>query len=110
MAKFLLKRLFLLAVTIWLLSMIVFAAGQLLPGNLGRAMLGPFADQRAVDALNHEMGTDRPVLVQYTDWVSRFVRGDMGKSYAYRAPVVDFIAPALGNSAKLALVAFFVVV
>jgi peptide/nickel transport system permease protein len=110
MAKFLLKRLFLLLVTIWLLSVIVFAAGQVLPGNLGRAMLGPFADQRAVDALNHEMGTDRPLLVQYGDWIGNFVRGDMGKSYAYRAPVAGFVGTALLHSAKLAFVAFLLVV
>jgi peptide/nickel transport system permease protein len=110
MARFLLKRLFLLLVTIWLLSVIVFAAGQVLPGNLGRAMLGPFADQRAVDALNHEMGTDRPLVVQYVDWIGHFAQGDMGKSYAYRAPVAGFVATALGHSAKLALVAFLMVV
>jgi peptide/nickel transport system permease protein len=110
MARFLLKRVALSAITLWLLSIIVFTAGQVLPGNVGRAMLGPFADQRAVDALNHEMGTDRPLLVQYGDWVSRFVRGDMGRSYAYRAPVAPFVGTALANSAKLAVVAFLLVV
>jgi peptide/nickel transport system permease protein len=110
MARFLLKRVALSAITLWLLSIIVFTAGQVLPGNVGRAMLGPFADQRAVDALNHEMGTDRPLLVQYGDWVSRFVRGDMGRSYAYRAPVAPFVGTALANSAKLAVLAFLLVV
>ena len=88
----------------------MFTAGQVLPGNVGRAMLGPFADQRAVDALNHEMGTDRPLLVQYGDWVARFAQGDMGRSYAYRAPVAPFVGTALANSAKLAAVAFLLVV
>jgi peptide/nickel transport system permease protein len=110
MARFLLKRVALSLITLWLLSVIVFSAGQVLPGNVGRAMLGPFADQRAVDALNHEMGTDRPLLVQYGDWISRFVQGDMGRSYAYRAPVAPFLANALANSAKLAVVAFLMVV
>jgi len=110
MIAFLLKRLGLSLVTLWLLSVMAFAGAQVLPGNLGRAMLGPFADQRAVDALNHEMGTDRPVLVQYADWVSRFVVGDMGKSYAYRTPVAPLVTTALINSAKLALVAFLLVV
>jgi peptide/nickel transport system permease protein len=73
-------------------------------------MLGPFADQRAVDILNHEMGTDRALLVQYGDWISGFVLGDLGWSYAYRAPVAPFIATAVTNSAKLALVAFCLVV
>jgi peptide/nickel transport system permease protein len=107
---FLLKRLGLSLVTLWLLSLMAFAGAQVLPGNIGRAMLGPFADQRAVDALNHEMGTDRPVLVQYADWVSRFVVGDMGQSYAYRTPVAPLLEVALANSAKLALVAFLLVV
>jgi len=82
----------------------------MLPGNVGRAMLGPFADQRAVDILNHEMGTDRPWLIQYGDWVSGFVVGDLGKSYAYRAPVAPFLLTAIENSAKLAAVAFLMVV
>ena len=110
MVRFLLKRALLLVLTVWILSVIVFAAGQVLPGNIGRAMLGPFADQRAVDKLNHEMGTDRPLLVQYTSWVGDFVQGDMGNSYAYRAPVAGFVMTALGHSAKLALVAFLIVV
>jgi peptide/nickel transport system permease protein len=89
---------------------IVFAGAQLLPGNVGRAMLGPLADQRAVDNLNHELGVDRPVLVQYTDWIVHFVQGDMGKSYTYRRPVTEFMFGAMHNSLKLALVAFIMVV
>jgi len=110
MTAFVLKRLGLALITLWLLSVMAFAGAQVLPGNIGRAMLGPFADQRAVDALNHEMGTDRPVLVQYADWVSGFVVGDMGHSYAYRTPVAPLVEVALANSAKLALVAFLLVV
>jgi peptide/nickel transport system permease protein len=109
-SRYLLKRILLSLVTLWLLSLLVFVSGGMLPGNVGRAMLGPFADQRAVDLLNHEMGTDRPLLVQYGDWVSGFVVGDLGWSYAYRAPVAPFIVAAVENSAKLALVAFFLVV
>jgi peptide/nickel transport system permease protein len=88
----------------------VFAGSRMLPGNVGRAMLGPFADQRAVDLLNHEMGTDRPYLIQYADWISGFLTGDLGVSYAYRAPVSEFLATALLNSFKLSLVAFMLVV
>jgi peptide/nickel transport system permease protein len=106
----LLKRLLLSLITLWVLSVIVFAGAQLLPGNVGRAMLGPLADQRAVDNLNHELGVDRPVLVQYTDWIVHFVQGDMGKSYTYRRPVTEFVVSAMHNSLKLALVAFVLVV
>lgn len=107
---FILKRLLLSLATLWLLSLLVFAGGRLLPGNVGRAMLGPFADQKAVDLLNHEMGTDRPLLVQYADWITGFVTGDLGMSYAYRSPVAPFLGEALLNSTKLALVAFLLVV
>jgi len=105
-----LKRLLLSLLTLFLLSVLVFAGGRMLPGNVGRAMLGPFADQRAVDALNHEMGTDRPLIVQYTSWAGGLLQGDLGKSYAYRAPVSQFLWTATINSAKLAGVVFLIVV
>ncbi len=105
-----LKRILMALVTLWLLSVLVFVGGRLLPGNVGRAMLGPFADQTAVDVLNHELGADRPLLVQYGDWMQGFVTGDLGMSYAYRSPVAPFLETALVNSAKLSLVAFLMVV
>lgn len=97
-------------ITLWVLSVIVFAGSQLLPGNVGRAILGPLADERAVEVLNHQLGVDRPVLVQYADWIGRFVQGDMGMSYIYRRPVTPFVIDAMANSLELALVAFVLVV
>jgi len=97
-------------VTLALLSLMVFFGGQVLPGNVGRAILGPFADERAVEALNQSLGLDRPYIVQYWDWISNFVQGDMGMSYGFRAPVSPFVLDALANSSKLALVAFLIVV
>jgi peptide/nickel transport system permease protein len=110
MARFLLKRLALAIVTLWILSMIVFATAQLLPGDVGRAVLGPFADQGQVDALNHQLGVDRSVLVQYGDWISSFVRGDLGQSLQYQVPVWNLLGPSLVNSLKLAAVAFILLV
>ncbi|MEP6811452.1 MAG: ABC transporter permease [Actinomycetota bacterium] len=110
MARFLIKRFALALVTLWLLSMLVFAASQLLPGDIGRSVLGGFADQKSVDALNHQLGTDRPVVTQYVDWISHFFRGDMGDSLEYRVPVSGLLGHSLGNSLKLAAVAFALVV
>ena len=95
--RFLATRLGLSLITLWLLSVIVFAGGQLLPGDIGRAVLGPLADARAVAALNHQLGADRPLMTQYVEWISHFVRGDMGLSYAYREPVGPFVADALAH-------------
>jgi peptide/nickel transport system permease protein len=67
MARFLLKRLGLALITLFLLSVIVFVGAQVLPGNVARRILGPFADQAAVDNLNHELGTDRSLWTQYWD-------------------------------------------
>lgn len=107
---FLLKRAALALITLGLLSVLVFAGGQLLPGDVGRAILGPLADARAVASLDSQLGLDRPPWIQYWDWVSRFVTGDMSQSYLYRAPVAPFVLTALGFSVKLGAVAFVLVV
>ncbi len=71
MTRYIVKRLGLALITLVLLSMIVFATAQLLPGDVGRNILGPFAPQSAVDAINKQLGADRPVVVQYWDWIVR---------------------------------------
>ena len=80
MARYVLKRIGLALITLVLLSMIVFAISNVLPGNVGRAVLGPFATQESVDALNDQLGTNRSIVVQYKDWVSGLVHGDLGTS------------------------------
>jgi peptide/nickel transport system permease protein len=109
-ARYLAKRLGLAVVTLWLLSLIVFFAGQILPGDPGRAILGNLAAPSAVHALDHQLGVDRPLLTQYGSWVGGLLRGNMGESYQFRAPVEPFIQAALVNSVKLAALAFVVVV
>jgi peptide/nickel transport system permease protein len=63
-----------------------------------------------VENLNHDLGTDRPLLTQYWDWITHFLRGDMGDSLAYHVPVSTLIGDALVNSLKLAALAFVLVV
>ena len=109
-SEFLAKRLPLALVTLFVLSLIVFFGGQLLPGDVGRAVLGPLADPRSVAVFDHQIGVDRPVPVQYADWIGHFLTGDMGRSYTYRSPVAPFILDALSNSLKLAALAFVLVV
>ena len=110
MTRFLLKRLGLALITLFLLSVIVFAAAQLLPGNIGRNVLGPFASQQDVDAYNTAHGLDKPLLTQYWNWISNFVTGDLGKSLQYDVPVSSLLGPALVNSLKLAAFAFVLLV
>lgn len=97
-------------VTLAVLSVIVFVASQVLPGDVGRSILGPFASQDAVAQLNAELGTDDPVLVQYGRWVGGVLGGDLGTSQVLRRPVADMLGPALVTSGKLALLALVLVV
>jgi peptide/nickel transport system permease protein len=110
MTRFLLQRLGLSLITLFLLSVIVFATAQVLPGDLARNILGGFADQHPVDLLNHQLGVDRPLTTQYTHWVGHFFRGDMGQSLQYQVPVSKLLGPSLVNSLKLAALAFVLVV
>jgi peptide/nickel transport system permease protein len=106
MATFILKRLGLALITLWLLSVIVFVLGQVLPSDPGRSVLGPLAAPSAVRALDHQLGVDRPLLTQYWNWITNFP----GTSYQYQAPIGPILTTALGRSLRLALFAFVIVV
>ena len=110
MPQYILKRLGLALLTLFLLSIIVFYAAQVLPGNPGRELLGPFASESAVRKANALLGVNRPLIVQYWSWVSTFVRGDMGTSYQLQLPVRPLLFAALWRSLKLAALAFIIVV
>jgi peptide/nickel transport system permease protein len=110
MTMYLVRRLGLALITLFLLSLIVFFAGQVLPGDPARAILGNLATPGAVRALDHQLGVDRPLVVQYWSWITGLLHGDFGQSYQFRAPVWPFIHAALINSVKLAALAFVVVV
>jgi peptide/nickel transport system permease protein len=106
MVTYILKRLGLALITLWILSVIVFFAGQVLPGDPGRSVLGPLAAQSAVKALDHQLGVDKPVTTQYWHWISHFP----GTSQQYQAPIGPLLTSALGRSLKLAVLAFVIVV
>jgi peptide/nickel transport system permease protein len=110
LAIYLLRRLGLAIITLWILSVIIFLAGQALPGDPGRAILGPFASQTAVVNLDHELGVDRPLVTQYWTWISGAVHGNLGVSYQFRTPVEPMLATALANSAKLAVFALILII
>lgn len=110
MLRFILKRVALAVVTLWLLSVIVFLAAQVLPGDPGRSILGPLAAPSAVHAVDHQLGADKPVLDQYWTWISHFVRGQPGRSYQYQSAIGPMLTGALGRSLKLAALAFILVV
>src|ERR1700759_3510378 len=110
MTRFILKRIGLALITLWILSLIVFFASQVLPGDPARAILGPLAAPQAVAALDHQLGLDKSVWSQYWTWITNFVQGHPGNSYQYQAPIGPILTSALGRSLKLAALAFVIVV
>lgn len=110
MSKYVARRIGLALVTLVLISLLVFAGTQILPGNVAGRILGPFATQEAIERLASVLGTDRPLIVQYWDWATSAIQGDLGNSVSLSRPVTELVGRALANSAKLAVVAFVIVV
>ena len=110
MIRLILKRLGLGLITLWILSLIVFFAAQVLPGDPARAILGPLAAPSAVTALSRQLGTDKSVIAQYGTWVGHLVTGNLGTSYQYQSAIGPLLGKAFVNSLKLAALAFVLVV
>ena len=110
MISYISKRVFLALVTLVLVSFIVFVSAQVLPGDIGRTILGHFASQGQVNALNATLGLDRPVMVRYWVWVTSFVRGDWGTSFTLQIPVFGLVMGRFLNSMYLGLFAFVLTV
>jgi len=106
MVRFLIRRLGFVALTLVLASVIVFVATQVLPGDVARAVLGRSATEQALDNLREQLGLNRPLIVQYLDWLWSFVVGDWGVSLSTHSQVRALVLGRLGNSAMLAAVSF----
>jgi peptide/nickel transport system permease protein len=110
MARYLARRLLLALVTLWLLVTIVFTISNVLPRDVGRTILGPFAPQESVDALNERLGTNRPLYVRYAESIAGIVTLDFGESFVSGQPVLPQILAAAGRSAKLAGLALLITI
>jgi peptide/nickel transport system permease protein len=110
MSRFILKRVASMVVTLWLLSSIVFLLINVISGDVARKVLGGQALKEDVARLNQKLGTDRPMLEQYWNSLKRVFTLNFGDSYKSQVPVADIVFPALGRSAKLAILAFIIVI
>jgi peptide/nickel transport system permease protein len=90
-----LQRLAILLVSLAVSSVLVFAFMAVLPGDPARVALGVNASEEAVARMQAEFGLDRPLLVQYLDWVGGLVTFDLGTSYVTHAPIGAMIADRL---------------
>ena len=81
MLKYILKRILSLIPVLFVVSCVIFLVVYMIPGGPATALLGMEATPDQIDALNAELGFDRPFLVQYVDWFTNVLRGDWGESY-----------------------------
>ncbi len=92
--------------TLFLASIIIFAATEILPGDVAEAILGQNRNnQEALEALRLELGLDRPAIVRYFDWFFGFIQGDLGISQATKRPIADMVSGRIWNTARLAIMA-----
>jgi peptide/nickel transport system permease protein len=110
MGRYLLRRLASAVVTLWLLATIVFLIVNVIPGDVGRRVLGAFALKEDVARFNHQIGTDRPLINQYFTSIRRVFTLDFGNSYVSGDLVRKIIYPAMFRSGKLALLAFVITI
>lgn len=103
MMRFLGRRLALLPLTILLVATMSFVAVRVLPGNPAQVALGDQATAEAVRQLEHEMGLDRPLVVQYARYLVELVRGDLGTSITRHRPVTEEILRQMPFTLALAL-------
>lgn len=110
MLHFLVRRLVATIPVIFGVATLVFSLIHLVPGDPAQSMLGESAAPGDVAELRAKLGLDRPVLAQYVDYVSRAVRGDLGRSFRYGTPVTQEIGARLARTAQLAFAAMAVAI
>ena len=110
MVRWLLRRLVLSLITLWLLATIVFVIANVLPNDVGRTIAGPFAPQETVDAINERLGTNDPLPEQYARAMRNLVTFDFGNSFQNRQPVLPAILGAIGRSGVLAAYALLLTI
>lgn len=105
MLSYIARRLGFMLLTLLAASLIIFFVTQMLPGDVATMIVGRFASPEALAHLRAELGLDRPLYVQYLDWLRHFATGDWGKSLSSGTPIQPMVMERLRNSALLGAMA-----
>jgi peptide/nickel transport system permease protein len=98
-------RLLLGLLTLFIVSVVIFGATELLPGDLARELLGQSATPETLAALREQLGLNDPAPVRYWNWLTGAIQGDFGVSLANQRPISELISGRLWNTLFLALYA-----
>ncbi|WP_018130874.1 ABC transporter permease [Effusibacillus pohliae] len=107
---FLVRRLLLAIPVILLVTVMVFSLLHMLPGDPATVILGQEATPEAVAALREELGLNKPIVIQYLDWLAGVLRGDLGRSLVDHTPVSELIAQRLPATLELTVGTFIVAI
>jgi len=101
---YLIRRFFLMLVTLFGISVVIFVMLRLVPGNITDIIFDSagFVNPRQKQRIERELGLDQPIVVQYARWIGGLARGDLGYAYVSEKPALQEIAPRIPVSAKLA--------
>ena len=104
MAGYLVRRFGLMLVTLFGISVLVFVMLRLVPGNIADILFDAagLIDTADKAKLEHDLGIDQPIVIQYAQWVNGLAHGDLGYSYVSEKPALEEIAPRIPITAKLA--------
>jgi peptide/nickel transport system permease protein len=94
-----------LAVTLLLVSLLVFVVVRILPGDPALIILGTEGSAETAQKIRESLGLNRPLVVQYLEWVTRAARGDLGRSIQYDVPVASLVVSRLSVTLPLTLMA-----
>ncbi|HEY9292658.1 MAG TPA: ABC transporter permease, partial [Microlunatus sp.] len=95
MIRFLIRRILLGLLVMWLITLGVFALFFVVPNDVARTLAGRQATPQTIALINHRLGLDQPLPQQYWNFLSHAVRGDLGYDYYHGVPVSEIIAQAL---------------
>ena len=104
MIRMIVNRLLLGLVTLWVISILVFSATEILPGDVATAILGQESTEESRAVIRERLGLDRPVHERYASWLGGMLEGDLGTSLATEAPVDRLVGLRVTNTLVLALV------
>jgi ABC-type dipeptide/oligopeptide/nickel transport system permease component len=103
MLQYAVRKIFLIIPTLWAVVTVVFFLIRIVPGGPAVAALGTYASEEQIRALEHQMGLDKPIMVQYATYMADLCRGRLGKSLITQRPVVKEIAQALPYTIDLTI-------
>src|SRR5215211_2291645 len=106
MQQYLLRRLLLMIPTLVGVSLVVFGLVRLLPGDAVTMLLQDYAYAKDADELRAKLGLDRPVQVQYLEWLGGVARGDLGVSLRNKTPIAEELGARLPVTLELGLMGF----